>query len=322
MTFKKIAQFLMSRPSHRAAIFAIVFAAMAGAFFIPSKVFLAFNADRSQIERLQDRLSELRAKLASAQDIERESERLLKNQSAEIDSVEQSLFRLADENPGIIGEPQSTFPEIQGPVTVPTESEDLPNSSAYLTDLVRALKADLAAAKDFEGLVLDIRRRIELASKDRLKLKMMISDTNLQLTKARNDIQSLGEDIARHETTLTELRQESENQYLATRAFALGALGAFAAAASLFLSQSGTETRLRFSRTSLSMVFGGFVSLVVFALFRTREISVFNNAAPSAGETPDYWRVVILCLLAGAFADRLFLAAQDRLNAFTQQGQG
>ena len=67
----------------------------------------------------------------------------------------------------------------------------------------------------------------------------------------------------------------------------------------------------------LSMVFGGIVALVVFALFTTREISVFSNEGGTPDEIPDYWRVVILCLIAGAFADRVFAAARERVDQVT-----
>ena len=66
------------------------------------------------------------------------------------------------------------------------------------------------------------------------------------------------------------------------------------------------------------MVFGGIVALVVFALFTTGELSVFANVGPTPDEMPDYWRVVILCLIAGAFADRLFVAARERIDHATR----
>jgi hypothetical protein len=59
-----------------------------------------------------------------------------------------------------------------------------------------------------------------------------------------------------------------------------------------------------------SIAMGGIVSVVVIGLFFTGFISIFANASHNTGET-DFWKVTILCLLAGAFSDRLFQAAGE-----------
>ena len=139
-----------------------------------------------------------------------------------------------------------------------------------------------------------------------------------QFEKADIAIAGLKDEIQITSSRLQKITRQSTNQYLATRAIALGALGAFAAALAISLQGVAPQARLRFGRTMFSMAFGGIVALVVFALFTIRELSVFANHTAAPDETPDYWRVVILCLIAGAFADRLFAAARERVEDMTQ----
>ncbi len=67
----------------------------------------------------------------------------------------------------------------------------------------------------------------------------------------------------------------------------------------------------------ISMAMGAVVSVVVIGLFFTGFISIFANAAQNTGEA-DFWKVTILCLLAGAFSDRLFEAAAGRMDTYLQ----
>ena len=70
-----------------------------------------------------------------------------------------------------------------------------------------------------------------------------------------------------------------------------------------------------------SMAMGGIVSVVVIGLFFTGFISIFANAPQTSSET-DFWKVTILCLIAGAFSDRLFQAAAGRVESYLQADQG
>jgi len=159
--------------------------------------------------------------------------------------------------------------------------------------------------------------------------KLQASNTAdaIRLTKIR--IEGLDQDIERTEDRLEAIERETVDHHLTVRSIALGALGALTAAIGAYVKRREEEDqrqltlppgeRMRVSsfrdgRTILSMVFGGMVSLVVFAMFTTREISVFSNQAVSPDQLPNYWRMAILCLVSGAFADRLFLAAQNRVN--------
>ena len=83
-------------------------------------------------------------------------------------------------------------------------------------------------------------------------------------------------------------------------------------------SSSEVERARRSRRVTTTTSSARIVALVVFALFTTRELSVFANDGATPDEIPDYWRVVILCLIAGAFADRLFAAARERVDHMTR----
>jgi hypothetical protein len=110
---------------------------------------------------------------------------------------------------------------------------------------------------------------------------------------------------------------ESYNFYLVTRALALGAVGTLMSFFAKFGSASGGlfEDRHAMARLWTSMAIGAVVGVVALGLMHTRQISVFSHSGDVAGN-PDFWRVTILCLLAGAFSDRLFQAAAGRVEQY------
>jgi hypothetical protein len=117
---------------------------------------------------------------------------------------------------------------------------------------------------------------------------------------------------------------DSLNIYLVARALALGAIGALMSILAKYLS-TPTPRPLFDDATSLgrmwaSMTMGAIVSVVVIGLFFTGFISIFANSTHSSGET-DFWKVTILCLLAGAFSDRLFQAAAARMESYLRTGE-
>jgi hypothetical protein len=117
---------------------------------------------------------------------------------------------------------------------------------------------------------------------------------------------------------------DSVNIYLVARALALGAIGALMSIFAKYLSVASTqgllEDKASIGRMWASIAMGGIVSVVVIGLFFTGFISIFANAAQSSGEA-DFWKVTILCLLAGAFSDRLFQAASSKMDAYLQTGE-
>ena len=157
------------------------------------------------------------------------------------------------------------------------------------------------------------------------KAEAYLGERVSKLASRTNELEAVENDLKEKEVRLKELNRESEYHYLAVRAFCLGALGAFAAAIALFLAAAEKQPNVPFraGRTLLSMPLGGLVSIIVLALFTTREISVFSNPGQIAnGGSPDYWRIAILCLVAGAFADRLFAVAQQRVDDYLAQQKG
>jgi hypothetical protein len=112
---------------------------------------------------------------------------------------------------------------------------------------------------------------------------------------------------------------DSVNIYLVARALALGAIGALMSIFAKYLSIPSTqglfEDKASMGRMWASIAMGGIVAVVVIGLFFTGFISIFANGVQNTNET-DFWKVTILCLLAGAFSDRLFQAAANKMEAY------
>jgi hypothetical protein len=125
---------------------------------------------------------------------------------------------------------------------------------------------------------------------------------------------------------------ESANLYIVTRALALGAIGAlmsiFASLLSISKARAAFDDKDSLTKIWASMAIGAIVSVVVVGLFFTGFISIFAQPEHVAGNPTavtgnptqipktDFWKVTILCLLAGAFSDRLFQAASGRMERY------
>lgn len=151
-----------------------------------------------------------------------------------------------------------------------------------------------------------------------------------EIDQATGDMKQLQETRTNIEASRTELRKkldasaaESTNIYVVARALALGAIGAMMSVLAKYLATPNAhalfEDRASMGRMWASMAMGAIVSVVVVGLFFTGFISIFTNASQTTGET-DFWKVTILCLLAGAFSDRLFQAAAGRMDSYLRDG--
>jgi hypothetical protein len=147
-----------------------------------------------------------------------------------------------------------------------------------------------------------------------------------EIAQLTAELTALKEKKANIETNENELRKkldaaaaDSVNIYVVARALALGAIGAlmsiFAKHLAAPTARPMFEDGAAMGRMWASMAMGAIVSVVVIGLFFTGFISIFANATQNAGAT-DFWKVTILCLLAGAFSDRLFQAAAGKMDTY------
>jgi hypothetical protein len=118
---------------------------------------------------------------------------------------------------------------------------------------------------------------------------------------------------------------ESANLYLVTRALALGAIGAlisiFASLLSISKARVVFDDKGALAKVWASMAIGAIVGVVMVGLFFTGFITIFAQTQQATGN-PDFWKVTILCLLAGAFSDRLFLAASGKMERYLGSAAG
>ena len=66
--------------------------------------------------------------------------------------------------------------------------------------------------------------------------------------------------------------------------------------------------------------------IMIFALFFTKQITLFPDDAVIKDDIrplPDYWRVTILCIIAGAFSERIYKAIGSMLDKYIDKpGEG
>ncbi len=151
-----------------------------------------------------------------------------------------------------------------------------------------------------------------------IDLKRIAEEQMLELDKsikrADNDIAELGRVIDR-------THGHADNVYLVVRGIALGALGA------LLYTLVGVLSRRRpgallaggnLERAVAATLVGAVAAVIALAVFHTRQISIFAAGADAAAGRPDFWRVTVLCLGAGALAGAVYSRSAphvDRLLA-------
>jgi len=222
------------------------------------------------------------------------------------------------------------------PLTKLTEdASDAESLMAGLRSKISSLERDL---KDLNSASLAKQTEMQIAGASAEELASVSVGFGVKANGIRSEKEQLAEQLktleerrANIETNRTELRKkidgsaaDSINIYLVARALALGAIGALMSIFAKYLSnptpQPLFDNEASMGRMWASIAMGGIVSVVVIGLFFTGFISIFANATHGTGET-DFWKVTILCLLAGAFSDRLFQAAAGKMEAYLQTGK-
>jgi hypothetical protein len=171
----------------------------------------------------------------------------------------------------------------------------------------------------------------EAAGRSEPEAKALMSDALARAGKISSNGTLLIGERKKIETSLDALRkQESDIRvnidksveqskiiYLVTRALSLGAVGAIMSilAQSLRVQPPQLAGQLSASQVAGPVALGAVVSVVVVGLFFTGFISIFSGSGDGAKDV-DFWKITILCLLAGAFADRLFQSASSRLTNY------
>lgn len=145
---------------------------------------------------------------------------------------------------------------------------------------------------------------------------------NIEDKKRKLSIYNL--EIKNLEDKLINLKSENHyiNLYLIIRALALGAIGAMLTMIthsstlptshqdSLFQSENFLSKLIRDS------VIGSIISVIVFALFYTKQITIFNPNDSQQTTTPDYWRITLLCIVAGAFSEKIYNAVSSKIDNY------
>lgn len=58
--------------------------------------------------------------------------------------------------------------------------------------------------------------------------------------------------------------------------------------------------------------------MVVFALFYTKQLTIFQNLNGLKSSQPDFWRTTLLCIVAGAFSDKIYDAVSTRVDRYVE----
>lgn len=114
--------------------------------------------------------------------------------------------------------------------------------------------------------------------------------------------------------------------YYAIRAMALGALGALIThlVRQSLIKQANTDpdnpspAPQEIPLTPL-LIIGSLVAVAAFGLFYTKTLSLITPSASDIEKAPEYWRITMLCLIAGAFAERIYDMVRARIDQLASE---
>lgn len=147
-----------------------------------------------------------------------------------------------------------------------------------------------------------------------VNLRSTVDSQILEIDKSIRRIQNDIDDLTR---LIDRTRGQAENVYLVVRGISLGALGAFVYTLVHFLSRRRWAELFadgNIERTVAATLVGAIVAVVAFALFHTKQVSIFDVADAHPDARPDFWRVTILCLGAGAIAGQIYQRTSLRMD--------
>jgi outer membrane biosynthesis protein TonB len=143
------------------------------------------------------------------------------------------------------------------------------------------------------------------------------TSTENQIAEQQKSIAAATQDIADIDQVIQRVQNQADDLYLVVRGVALGALGALAHTLVAFVSRRRPELYREGNaeRVGAAMLVGAIVSVILFAGFHTRQISIFEVPPDSVAQKPDFWRVSVLGLVGGAAASWVYhsIAAGRRL---------
>ena len=120
----------------------------------------------------------------------------------------------------------------------------------------------------------------------------------------------------------------TENIFYAMRALSLGGLGALITLLASYMlkpPENGNSVGFINSSNYWSLLLshtmmGAVVSSVIFGLFYTRQLTIFQpDMTASENVAPEFWRITMLCIIAGAFAEKLYSAASNRVDKYVEE---
>jgi Skp family chaperone for outer membrane proteins len=186
-----------------------------------------------------------------------------------------------------------------------SELQDRRRDLADITQKLALTRSKLGSGKDAE-LQADLDQLLDLKT-----------STENQIAEQQKSIAAASQDIADIDQVIQRVQNQADDLYLVVRGVALGALGALAHTLVAFMSRRRPQLFRdgRAERTAAAMLAGAIVSVVLFAGFHTRQISIFDVPPDSIAQRPDFWRVSVLGLVAGAAASWVYhsIAASRRL---------
>jgi hypothetical protein len=212
------------------------------------------------------------------------------------------------------------------PLTAFTETRSLFSTTPIVTN-----REEIAAANDYNTKIMerrsDLERTIVSVESELVQLvsrRKEIEEKHQLLQVAFETLQK--EEKPERDRYLKAVEEDTDHIYLILRAISLGGIGAFIsfmAQISALKAQPGSVPP-RYFIIFAAIAVGAVVAIAVIGIFHTKQLSLFAVAADlqQSDRIPDFWRVTIVGLMAGAFADRIFAAATSRVDRYLHDETG
>lgn len=162
-------------------------------------------------------------------------------------------------------------------------------------------------------------------------LEIEISKLRKKIELNESDMEAVKENYSDLKTRLESLHKSNhfKNNYYVIRAMSLGALGAILTllASSCIKSREIKSYESLFSEANFwqtlitNSLAGSIVAVVAFALLYTKQISIFTSDSQADLPPPDFWKTTLLCLIAGAFAEKIYQAVASKVDDYVESDE-
>ncbi|MEP1384814.1 MAG: hypothetical protein ABJK64_13600 [Paraglaciecola sp.] len=201
--------------------------------------------------------------------------------------------------------------------------------NSTLSEIEKTTFEHIQIKSEINAIDTQLKELTEVTEKNKVTPQEYISELEALSRNARLKYESLDYQLGLLHEKQEELKANGHfsNIFYVIRALSLGALGAMLTLITRPVTNSASPSRYESIFTNQfywqllisSVLSGALISVVVFSMFYSNQLSIFINENTPSSTAPSFWRITLVCLVSGAFAEKIYQAISGKVTSYTQQ---